>query len=111
MSDPVLDAQNQPQIDFSHATGVPESVKRAARQACQSIVANLPGPSISGGPQNIPKELAFAKCMRAHGLPNFPDPDPATGQFNLAGAGIDPQSPTAQQAAKTCQSQVGGGSG
>jgi hypothetical protein len=29
----------------------------------------------------ISQELAFARCMRAHGIPNFPDPD-STGHFS-----------------------------
>jgi hypothetical protein len=31
--------------------------------------------SDSGGPVNA-KLLAFSQCMRAHGVPNFPDPEP-----------------------------------
>jgi hypothetical protein len=29
----------------------------------------------------ISQELAFARCVRAHGIPNFPDPD-SSGHFN-----------------------------
>lgn len=32
-------------------------------------------------PSNSEKALAFASCMRAHGVPNFPDPNNG-GQFN-----------------------------
>jgi hypothetical protein len=35
---------------------------------------------------------AFAKCMRAHGVPNFPDPGGQGGQLG-PGSGIDPNSP------------------
>lgn len=36
--------------------------------------------------------LAFARCMRAHGVPDFPDPDGQPGQLGPS-SGIDPASP------------------
>jgi len=41
--------------------------------------------------------LAFAKCMRAHGVPDFPDPDGQSGQLG-PGSGIDPTSAAFQTA-------------
>lgn len=41
--------------------------------------------------------LPFARCMRAHGVPNFPDPDGQAGQLG-PGSGIDPNSPQFQSA-------------
>ena len=41
--------------------------------------------------------LAFARCMRAHGVPNFPDPNGQAGQLGPA-SGIDPSSPRFQSA-------------
>jgi hypothetical protein len=58
--------------------------------------------------------LAYAKCMRAHGITNFPDPtvqDSARSKgvgFNL-GAGIDTHSSQFQSASKQCQKQTGFG--
>jgi hypothetical protein len=51
--------------------------------------------------------LAFARCMRSHGVSNFPDPNPdpnSQGDFNFAGTGINQDSPTAAQrgAVSTC---------
>jgi hypothetical protein len=37
--------------------------------------------------------VAFARCMRAHGVPNFPDPNGLAGQLGPA-SGINPASPT-----------------
>jgi hypothetical protein len=56
--------------------------------------------------------LAYAKCMRAHGIPDFPDPvankgGPAGGAgFNLSGGGsdLDPNNPRYKAANQTCQS-------
>lgn len=52
--------------------------------------------------------LAFAACMRSHGVPNYPDPKFSTGGVSQglnAKRGIDPKSPIFQAAQKTCQSQ------
>jgi hypothetical protein len=41
--------------------------------------------------------LAFARCMRAHGVPNFPNPNGQNGQLGPS-SGIDPNSPAFQSA-------------
>jgi hypothetical protein len=70
------------------------------------------GPATQAGLQA--DELAYAKCMRANGVPTFPDPR-AGGGFNIPrGAGIDMGSPTFKAAQTKCQKLVpglGGGPG
>ena len=90
---------------------------KAGQRKCSHL---LPG----GGPggqkpsENVEKHLlAVAKCMRAHGLQNFPDPttsspSPGSGSgpvlgmggvfLNLGAAGLDPSSPAFQRAAAAC---------
>lgn len=51
--------------------------------------------------------LALSKCMRAHGVANFPDPD--GHGINLAGTGINPSSPAFEAAQGTCFKQMPGG--
>ena len=48
--------------------------------------------------------LAQARCLRDHGVPNFPDPTfPRTGgAFFPAVPGFDPGSPAAERAAAAC---------
>jgi hypothetical protein len=62
--------------------------------------------------------LAYAKCMRSHGVPNFPDPtvqDTARSKgvgFNLAASGpgaIDTSSPVYRSANKACVKATGFG--
>src|SRR5262249_20969191 len=46
----------------------------------------------------------FSACMRAHGLPSFPDPD-SSGRVEIpAGAGIDKNSAVFRTAAQACGS-------
>ena len=52
----------------------------------------------------ITAELAFARCLRGHGFPSFPDPSTG-GQLThemLAGAGINIHQPAVVQAADAC---------
>jgi hypothetical protein len=62
--------------------------------------------------------LAYSKCMRSHGIPNFPDPtvqDSAQNKgvgFNLPATGsgaIDTSSPVYRSANKGCEKQTGFG--
>jgi hypothetical protein len=78
---------------------------KAAQTACQKYLPN-------GGPkqltpaeeaQNMKTLLAMAKCIRAHGIPNFPDPN-SQGVFALTQAtGIDPSSSQFQAAMQACR--------
>jgi hypothetical protein len=73
-------------------------------------VANI-GPSQSASPSAAPKDakaagLAYSRCMRSHGLKNFPDPD-SNGGITINGKpgdGLDPNSPTMKAAQQACKS-------
>jgi subtilase family serine protease len=67
-------------------TGASRGPRRAAALAVVSAVAVLTAcggsPSSSGGSASTESatyraELAYAQCMRAHGVPDFPDPNPS----------------------------------
>lgn len=50
------------------------------------------------------QSLKFASCMRAHGVPNFPDPTAGGGGIEIApGSGLNPFSPSFQSAQKACK--------
>jgi hypothetical protein len=60
------------------------------------------GDNKSSGNDN---QLAYARCMRAHGVPDFPDPNSQRG-FTLQGGqegDLGPDSPAFQQANEDCQ--------
>lgn len=52
--------------------------------------------------------IAFSKCMRAHGVTNFPDPS-GGGGLNIAGTGINPQAPAFKSAQAACVKLMPGG--
>jgi hypothetical protein len=87
-------------------TGSPQF--KAARKACKGI---MPEAENSNPKQQAEQRrararylLAFAQCLRAHGLQDFPDPT-AQGQLTLAmihAAGVDLQAPSVLPAARAC---------
>jgi hypothetical protein len=51
--------------------------------------------------------LVFSRCMRAHGVPDFPDPPSASGGgfgFVFGSGGLDPNAPLFRRAERTCSS-------
>jgi hypothetical protein len=52
-------------------------------------------------------ELKYARCMRTHGVPNFPDPN-ASGGFTFP-AGTNPASSAMRTAQSKCQKYLPGG--
>lgn len=71
----------------------------------------------SGGPSTAASKgysqaLEFSKCMRSHGVSNFPDPSTGGGGVQLSigpGSGINPRSPAFQSAQASCKHLMPGG--
>jgi hypothetical protein len=67
-------------------------LRQAAALAALALIALLatacgggpsPAASATGGSTRQQAALAYARCMRAHGVPDFPDPD-TNGDFHLS---------------------------
>lgn len=93
---------------------------RAARRSCFHILR----PGLGGRHAPSSSELAaavrYARCVRAHGVPSFPDPVTSLANRNVnviddagilfpVGSSIDIQSPAFQHAEEACGGQPGGG--
>ncbi|MGH2883751.1 MAG: hypothetical protein ACRDPA_13830, partial [Solirubrobacteraceae bacterium] len=66
----------------------------------------------SGGPPSpavTSAFLKFARCMRSHGVPNFPDPGSTGGIQLTPGSGLNPASPAFQSAQGQCKKLLPGG--
>ena len=78
----------------------------AAERACKGFHAAIVGANSGSGPNQNAAFLEFSRCMRAHGVPSYPDPTygkngrPITPDFSSDG--IDTQSPAFTNAAKAC---------
>ena len=85
---------------------------QSAQQACRKL---LPGGGPGEGsnhqisPQEQAQYLKAAACIRAHGVPNFPDPTFSGGGVHVSHKGINLQSPQAHAAEVACQSLIPGG--
>lgn len=76
----------------------------AARANCQKYLPpSHTSPAQSA--QQRQRGVEFARCMRSHGVPNFPDPkliSSSGGNQQVYLPGINPQSPAFQTSAKAC---------
>jgi hypothetical protein len=110
---PDPDSQGVITLTVSASLDPSAPVFRRAAADCQHLLP--PGKTLSEAQQQQMKSrlLAFAACMRAHGVPHYPDPTFGSGgmvsQGFGRGDGVDPTSPTFQAAQKACQSTRGGG--
>lgn len=85
----------------------PDGSSTATDLLSSAIPGSSPGPSADPAEA----ELGYAQCMRSHGIPDFPDPDPGGG-FALAGgphSDLNPTNPIFQNAQAACQHLMGGG--
>jgi hypothetical protein len=102
--------------DFPDPTGngfvvIPRSVNpdssqfQAAQNACQHLQpASTPPASAQPNPT---LGVRLAQCMRAHGVPNFPDPGGSVTGTPASNSKLDVRSPQFQAAQRTCRSLVG----
>jgi len=85
--------------------GVSDTRFQAAQTACQALWP-YQGPTQAQVRQELTDGLTFARCMRSHGVPNWPDPstDPESGRVEFvihpSQVGFNPQSPSPQILAK-----------
>ena len=103
---PDPDSQGQ----FPPQSSVSAQAKQAslsAQQACKNLLSSGGG---AGTPQNRQEKSVFAlkvaRCLRAHGFPNFPDPTVSNQGTSENLGGIDPNSPQFQAAQTTCEKQA-----
>jgi hypothetical protein len=89
------------------ALEIPDSPKgKAAQQTCRRLLSGGGTPPANEQAQRLASLLKYARCMRAHRITGFPDPDnqgefPSTGGFNRS-------SPNYRAAENTCLPLAGG---
>jgi hypothetical protein len=89
---------------------VSNSQVETAQTACQHLQPNGGQPNQTEPARHLSDLLAFARCMRTHGSPNFPDPT-SSGQVThemLAKAGVDVHQLAVLHAADACVSVTHG---
>jgi len=87
---------------------VSPATQRTAQRSCQHFMKAVKPPELSPAEQaqNRRAALAHSRCMRSHGVPNFPDPKfGSDGEVSLQiskSSGLDPRSPAFERAQKAC---------
>jgi hypothetical protein len=99
---------------------------QAAMEACQDLrpagaggggaMMGAGGMAGAGGFADEEQALAFARCMRENGVPDFPDPNPDSGGVRIvtregSEGGLNPNDPRFQAAMQTCRASILEGSG
>ncbi len=110
MPDPVVSADGGMSVTIGATAGksIDATKMQAANEACKDL---MPGPKDGGPAQMTPEQqdamLAYAKCMRDHGV-DMADPDFGTGGTAIAidGNGVAFDSPTFKAAEEACRSIV-----
>jgi hypothetical protein len=99
-------------IDLPRGLNPESPAFRSARQTCKQFLPNKAGPPATSASDRA-AALDLSRCMRSHGVPQFPDPafsPPGNAQSVLVlrgmvfaiPASVDPQSPAFRQAARAC---------
>ncbi len=81
---------------------------QAAQEKCGNLAPGGEHEQNRGTPAFVAQARKFAQCMRANGLPDFPDPGP-DGTFRGASHEQTQDNPKYQAALQTCQSKLPGG--
>jgi hypothetical protein len=79
--------------------------KKACQTYLHDAITALRGGTPFGQPDTA-KLLTFSNCMRAHGIPDFPDPS-RTGLVLNGADDLNPNNPTFRDASKTCTNKTG----
>ena len=87
----------------------PDSVARfkSATAACRDLAPE--GMRDEGvTPEQLDALIKLSQCVRANGVPEFPDPGPQ-GNFDLSGLNLEPGNPRLDSAMAACQTDGGNG--
>jgi hypothetical protein len=112
--DPVLNSVGQVTFSKSQLVTVSKAVVSQALTACRVALDRAGiqagrGHDLGGkpSPAQLREIVAFARCMRAHGLTGLQDPNPANGQISLP-PGVAKDSPVVLRASRACRSLLPG---
>jgi len=103
------DPNSQGVIQFGSDLGIdPKSPTfRSAQSVCQKLLPNGGQPTPQQQAKMQQQLLAFSKCMRAHGIADFPDP--SNGGLTIHAGGnsdLDPNNAQFQAAQQACKSTL-----
>jgi hypothetical protein len=110
LADPTIDSGGAIHITITNATNPSSNPTQNSCSPYLNGASKALGGGGAGGPKVSPaKLLAFSKCMRAHGISDFPDPSPGGGIsiHTQPGSDLNPNDPAFQTAQKACAKATG----
>jgi len=117
-SDPTIDASKAIHLTWNDAIpgGIDGTNKggqgnagpgQYCRTYMDEAVTDLQGGQHQKQPSQV-QLVKFSQCMRANGVPDFPDPSNGGLSFNRAGGGdLNPSNPVFQNASDLCAQKIG----
>jgi hypothetical protein len=85
------------------------ALMNSASKACQHLMPKAPPLTASQQQKLTARTLRFVACMRAHGLPTFPDPQVNSSGIELQlPKGLQPNSPVFRAAQRACKKLMPG---
>ena len=90
--------------------GIDPAKVEAAEAICKKLLPNG-GEPVKVDAETLAKMTKFAECMRANGVPKFPDPTDTGFQINGNELGMGPGDPTFDAADKKCRQYMPAGPG
>lgn len=93
----------------SSPSGIASIATTTSQRTAGATAAAGAASSGSGQEQRQQDALKYSQCMRANGVPGFPDPSSTGGIEIPIGSGIDPSSPAFESAQAKCQKLRPGG--
>ena len=105
------DPNSQGQIQFGSGIDPHSPLFRSAQHSCKSLLpAGFGQPPSAAQLAQVQQELvAFSKCMRAHGISDFPDPSGAALPEIQPTGDLDPNNPQFQTAYNACKTHIPAG--
>jgi hypothetical protein len=88
---------------------------KTAQQACKKLLPHGGTANSQDQTKELQVALKYARCMRSHAVPNFPDPKVSSnGGIEIGpgpGSNVDPDAPQFKAAQKACAHLLPGGGG
>lgn len=114
LADPTLDASEVIHITIPSGTtaGVAQTYQKSSAYGPCNPYLTAASTALRGGQRlqkpDPAKVVKFSQCMRANGIPDFPDPSGSGLQVRYSpGSDLNPKNPIFQNAQKKCANQVG----
>ena len=108
--DPIIDSNKDIQISMTNVSQTLSSEVHGSTGPCSNYLLAAENQLRGGQPaptDNPATDLKYAECMRANGVPKYPDPNGSTEGPSFITLGIDTNSPVFENADKLCTKKVG----